>query len=298
MTTTTPPPPILYTDLIERALREDLGRAGDLTTDAICSPDERATANLVARAPGVVAGLPMALSVFGHLDPDFEAEVSVGEGSRVQPGDAVATLYGRAAALLTGERTALNLLSRLSGIATTTREIVDRVAASPVAISETRKTTPGLRALEKYAVRVGGGVNHRYGLDDAVMIKDNHRRIAGGVVEAVRRVRASVSPMVTIEVEVDSLAELHELLPLDVDIVLLDNFTLDELRQAVELCRGRVQTEASGGITPQTVADVASTGVDRISLGWLTQSAPALDIGLDFAEIPPPVGAASSSRPR
>jgi len=275
-------PPILYEDLIRRALQEDLGRAGDLTTDAICPPGAQASAAFVARRPGVVAGLPMALSVFGHLAEGIESTVENGDGSRVQAGDTLATVRGEAAALLTGERTALNLLCRLSGIATATRDIADRIAGTSARISETRKTTPGLRALEKYAVRAGGGTNHRFGLDDAVMIKDNHRQFAGGVIEAVERVRATVSPMVKVEVEVDTLDELRELVPLGVDIVLLDNFTTNELREAVGICGDRVLTEASGGITPETVADVAATGVDRISMGWLTHSAPALDIGFDL----------------
>jgi len=275
--------PLLYDDLIRRALREDLGRAGDITTDAICEVGTRAEAEFRTRANGVVAGLEPALSVFRHLDPNIHCDVARADGSSIEPGQVLATIRGDAAAILTGERTALNLLGRLSGIATAARRVVDLVQDSDAVVSETRKTTPGLRALEKYAVRVGGGTNHRFGLDDAVMIKDNHRQLAGGVAEAVRRVRASVSPMVKVEVEVDDLDDLRELLPLGVDIVLLDNFSLADLRTAVELCRGKVLTEASGGISPDNVADVAKTGVDRISLGWLTHSAPALDIGLDVS---------------
>ena len=277
-----PLPPLLYEERVRRALAEDLGRAGDITTDATVPADRAGEAAIVARAPGCVAGLEVALSVFRVLDPAATAEVLQPDGSSVGGAEVLARVRARARALLTGERTALNFLGHLSGIATATRDVVARLEGLPTRVACTRKTTPGLRALEKYAVLVGGGESHRYGLDDAVLIKDNHVAVAGGISPAVERARASVSHMVKIELEVDTLAQLDEALELGVDVILLDNMDLETLREAVRRARGRALTEASGGIRPDGVREVAETGVDLISLGWLTHSAPSLDVALDI----------------
>ncbi len=276
------PYPLLYEGLIRTALAEDLGLAGDLTTDAITPRDARAAAAIVARSPGRIAGTGVALAVFRLLDQEIEAETRVPDGQDAEAGAELMTLRGSARAILTGERTALNLLGRLSGIATATREIVSAVARWPARVVCTRKTTPGLRLLEKYAVRAGGGFNHRFGLDDAILIKDNHLVVAGSVAEAVRRVRRHAGHMTKLEVEVDNLEQLEEALDLKVDAVLLDNMPLDTLARAVQMASGKAITEASGGITAASAAAVAATGVDLISVGWLTHSAPALDIALDF----------------
>ncbi|HEX3557439.1 MAG TPA: carboxylating nicotinate-nucleotide diphosphorylase [Thermoanaerobaculia bacterium] len=273
--------PILYEPLIRRALEEDLGRAGDLTSDAVLPPDLRGEARIVARAAGRLAGLPASLSAFRILDPEIEIETRAADGEDVAAGAVLATVRGAARSLLSAERTALNLLGRLCGIATATRDLVRLVEPHGARIVCTRKTTPGLRALEKYAVRCGGGHNHRFGLDDAVLVKDNHVALAGGLRTAVERARRAVGHLVKIEVEVDSLAMLREALDLGVDVVLLDNMSVETLREAVTLARGRAITEASGGITPETAAAIAATGVDLLSLGWLTHSAPALDVALD-----------------
>jgi nicotinate-nucleotide pyrophosphorylase (carboxylating) len=273
--------PILYEPLIRRALEEDLGRAGDLTSDAVLPPELQGEARLVARAAGRLAGLPMALSAFRILDPEIEIETRAADGDDVAAGAVLAVVRGTARSLLSAERTALNLLGRLCGIATATREMVRLVAPHGARVVCTRKTTPGLRALEKYAVRCGGGHNHRFGLDDALLIKDNHIALAGGLRVAVERARASVGHLVKIEVEVDSLEMLREALDLGVDVVLLDNMSVETLRQAVALARDRAVTEASGGITPATAAAIAATGVDLLSMGWLTHSAPSLDVALD-----------------
>lgn len=282
MTLLFPLPTIMLEPLVRAALLEDLGRAGDLTTDAIVPQEQRATTVLAARQRGVIAGLDLATLAFKLLDQDVEIAVERADGSVVAAGDVVATVSGPARAILTAERTALNFLSRLSGIATATRAIVDAVAGHKAKIVCTRKTTPGLRAIEKYAVRAGGGSNHRFGLDDAVLIKDNHIAVAGGIRPAIERVRSSVGHLVKIEIEVDTLAQLEEALALAPDAVLLDNMTPDELRRAVAMVSGRAITEASGRITAATVPTVAATGVDLISIGWLTHSAPILDIGLDY----------------
>jgi len=262
---------------------EDLGAAGDLTTDAIVSATEECAASVIARAGGRVAGLDVAAFAFRCLSPQAGMEILVPDGSDASPGDRLALIRGSARTLLSAERTALNFLGHLSGIATVTRGIVAAVAQSKARVVCTRKTTPGLRALEKYAVRVGGGFNHRFGLDDAVLIKDNHRLVAGGIAEAVRRVRRCVGHMIKIEVEVDTLEELEEALALGVDAVLLDNMPVDILARGVRLAQGKAITEASGGITPATAAAVAATGVDLLSVGWITHSAPALDVSLDVA---------------
>jgi nicotinate-nucleotide pyrophosphorylase (carboxylating) len=280
-----PLPAIMLEPLVRAALLEDLGRAGDLTTDAIVPNEQRTTTVLVARQPGVIAGLDLAALAFRLLDPDVTISVQRADGSAVTAGDVVATVSGPARAILTGERTALNFLSRLSGIATATRAIVDAIDGHRAKIVCTRKTTPGLRAVEKYAVRAGGGSNHRFGLDDAVLIKDNHIAVAGGIRPAIERVRSNVGHLIKIEIEVDTLAQLEEALGLAPDAVLLDNMTSDELRRAVAMVAGRAITEASGRITAATAPAVAATGVDLISIGWLTHSAPILDIGLDYREL-------------
>ena len=266
------------------ALLEDLAHGNDLTTDAIVPPERTAKAAVVARAPGVIAGIDAALLAFELLDPgSMRATIRSDDTASVRAGDTVVELEGQARALLTGERTFLNILCRLCGIATATRSLVDAVSGTRAHIVDTRKTTPGLRALEKYAVRCGGGSNHRFGLDDAVLIKDNHLALAGSIREAVARVRAASGHMVKIEVEVDTLDQLREALEEPIDAVLLDNMTPEQLSQAVALIDGRVIAEASGGIRPETVRAVAESGVDLISVGWLTHGAPSLDLGLDIA---------------
>lgn len=274
-------PPLLYEPLIRRALEEDLGRAGDLTSDAILPADLTAEAAVVARKAGRIAGLQAAVSAFHILDPTVQVELRSADGRDAAAGEVLAVVRGAARSILSAERTALNLLGRLCGVATTTRDLVALVAPYGTRIVCTRKTTPGLRALEKYAVRAGGGSNHRFGLDDAVLIKDNHVALAGGIRPAVERARAYVGHLVKIEVEVDSLEQLGEALDLKVDVVLLDNMSLETLREAVRMAKGKALTEASGGITPQTAPAVAATGVDMISVGWLTHSSPALDVALD-----------------
>ncbi|MCX8255731.1 putative nicotinate-nucleotide pyrophosphorylase [carboxylating] [Beijerinckiaceae bacterium RH AL1] len=278
----TPLPRVLIEPLVAAALREDLGRAGDLTTDSIVPAEARARLTIRARQPGVVAGLDLARLAFALVDPAIVLEVEKPDGSRVAPGDVVGRLEGPARGLLTGERTALNFMGRMSGIATATRAIVDSVSSFHATIVDTRKTTPGLRAIEKYAVRAGGGGNHRFGLDDAVLIKDNHVAIAGGIRPAIERAKAGVGHLVKIEVEVDTLAQLEEALAIGVDAVLLDNMSVTELSQAVAMVAGHAITEASGRVTPETAPAIAATGVDLISVGWLTHSAPVLDLGLDF----------------
>jgi nicotinate-nucleotide pyrophosphorylase (carboxylating) len=271
-----------YESVVRGALEEDLGRAGDLTTDGVVEIDTMARGELAARKAGVVAGLDIAAAAFTMLDPGVTLVADRPDGSHVAAGERIALVEGSARALLSGERTALNLLSRLCGIATSTARMVAATAGHKAHIICTRKTTPGLRTLEKYAVRVGGGMNHRFGLDDAVLIKDNHVAIAGGITEAVTRVRRRAGHMVKIQVEVDTLDQLEILLPLGVDAVMLDNMDIDTMRRAVSLVNGRMLVEASGGITPETVSNVAATGVDLISSGALTHSVKALDIGLDF----------------
>ena len=281
MNETPPLLPLIYEDTVRRALLEDLGRAGDVTTDAIVPPGLAGRAVVVARAAGRVAGLEPALHAFRLLDPECRIDVRLRDGSDAAKGDAMAHVAASARALLAGERTALNLLGRLSGIATVTRDVVQQLDGLKTRVAGTRKTTPGLRALEKYAVRVGGGTPHRYGLDDAVLVKDNHVALAGGIAEAVLRVRRSVGHLVKVEVEVDTLAQLDDALAIGVDAVLLDNMDLPTLREAVRRARGHALTEASGGIRPENVREVAETGVDLVSLGWLTHSAPSLDVALD-----------------
>jgi nicotinate-nucleotide pyrophosphorylase (carboxylating) len=274
--------PLLYEPIVRRALEEDLGRAGDLTSDACLPPDLQGEAHVVVRRAGHIAGLEVALSAFRMLDATVETVAHRRDGEDAEAGAVLATVRGPARVLLSAERTALNLLGRLCGIATATRDLVAVVAPHGAQVVCTRKTTPGLRALEKYAVRCGGGANHRFGLDDAVLIKDNHRALAGGLTPAVEGARRHVGHLVKIEVEVDSLDQLREALALGVDVVLLDNMSLDTLREAVALAKGKAITEASGGIRPDTAAAIAATGVDLLSVGWLTHSAPALDVALDI----------------
>ncbi len=279
--TLNPLSPLLYEPLVRAALLEDLGRAGDMTTDAIVPAEQRASLKLRARQHGVIAGLDVVRSVFQTVSPDVRIEVARPDGSVVAPGDVIAAISGPARALLTGERVALNFLCHLSGVATATASLVAAVKGTRAQIVCTRKTTPGLRALEKYAVRAGGGGNHRFGLDDAVLIKDNHIAIAGGIAPAIGRAKANAGHLVKIEVEVDTLAQLDEALALGVDAVLLDNMTIADLERAVVMARGKAITEASGRVTADTAPAIAATGVDLISVGWITHSSAALDIGLD-----------------
>jgi nicotinate-nucleotide pyrophosphorylase (carboxylating) len=276
------PYPLVYEPLVRAALLEDLGRAGDLTTDTVVPADATARARFVARHPGRVAGLTVSLSAFRLLDPSLSVETLIPDGNDVLPGDTLAVVSGLARPILSAERTALNLLGRLCGIATATRGLVQAVEGCKARITCTRKTTPGLRALEKEAVRLGGGSNHRFGLDDAVLIKDNHLIAGGGIQAAVARARAGLGHMVKIEVEVDTLAQLEELIPLGVDAVLLDNMLPETLSRAVRMVDGRMLTEASGNINAKTVRAMAETGVDMISVGWLTHSVTNFDVGLDF----------------
>jgi nicotinate-nucleotide pyrophosphorylase (carboxylating) len=277
-----PLPRLMIEAQVREALLEDLGRAGDITSDAIIPADLPAETALVARKPGVVAGLDVALLAFTLIDPAIAAVVAKQDGSRLQKGDVIATLSGRARSILTAERVALNFLCHLSGIASATAEIVDSVRGTKARVICTRKTLPGLRNLQKYAIRVGGGFNHRFGLDDAVLIKDNHIAAAGGIRKAVERARAAIGHLVKIELEVDTLAQLEEGLAVGVDAILLDNMDLDQMRRAVAMVAGRAVIEASGGITPETAPAIAATGVDLLSLGWLTHSVRQLDIGLDY----------------
>ena len=273
---------LLWEAVVRNALLEDLGRAGDVTSDATIPADRRATAAVMARADGVIAGLDISLAAFTMFDPEVVCEAHVADGDRVRKGDRIATVTGAARSLLTAERTCLNLLGHLSGIASTTRSVVDLVAPHGATVVDTRKTTPGLRALEKYAVKCGGGGNHRFGLDDAVLIKDNHVAVAGGIGAAVNAARAHAGHLVKIEVEVDGLDQLDEALALGVDVVMLDNFSLELMREGVKRAKGKVIIEASGGIRPDTAEAIAATGVDLLSLGWLTHSSPNLDVALDI----------------
>ena len=274
--------PLEIDDAVHRALAEDLGRAGDVTSIATIPEDTPARAVVVARRPGVIAGLPLVAATFLKLAPEITITADRRDGADVAAKTALMRIEGPARAVLAAERTALNLLGHLSGVATATHEFVRRVAHTRLRICFTRKTTPGLRALEKYAARCGGGFNHRFGLDDAMLIKDNHIALAGSIRTAIELAKAHAGHLVKIEVEVDTLAQLEQVLALGVDAVLLDNMTTDELRQAVAMVDGRAITEASGRITAATAPAVAATGVDLISIGWLTHSAPVLDIGMDF----------------
>ncbi|HUI33998.1 MAG TPA: carboxylating nicotinate-nucleotide diphosphorylase [Stellaceae bacterium] len=272
---------LLAEPIVRAALAEDLGRAGDITTDAVVPADARIDAVIAARQPGVLAGLDAALIAFELLDPGLDLKRLCADGAHVERGQAVARITGLARPVLAAERTALNLLCRLSGVATATRSLADAIAGHKAKIVCTRKTTPGLRILEKEAVRLGGGANHRFGLDDAMLIKDNHVAMAGGVRPALRRAKAAAGHLVKIELEVDTLDQLAEALDEGIDAVLLDNMGPETLREAVAMVAGRAITEASGRITRETAPAIAATGVDLISSGWITHSAPILDLGLD-----------------
>ena len=280
-----PLPRLIVEPLVRNALVEDLGLAGDITSAAVIPAEHRSRVAMVTRQAGVVAGLDASDLAFQLVDPAIVMTRHVADGAKVGTGQVIATIEGPSRGLLTAERTALNFLGHLSGIASVTGGIVEAIAGTKASIVCTRKTTPGLRALEKYAVRAGGGVNHRFALYDAVLIKDNHVAIAGGITEAIRRSKAGVGHMVKIEVEVDTLAQLREAMEEGVDAVLLDNMTPDQLREAVDIVGGRAITEASGRITPATAAAIAASGIDLISAGWLTHSAPTLDIGLDWTAV-------------
>ncbi len=274
-------PQIMVEPVVRAALLEDLGRAGDITTDAIVPSGLRTTTVLAARQAGVIAGLDAASLAFRLIDPAIEVAVERGDGSAVEPGDVIAVVRGSARGVLTAERVALNFLCHLSGVATATAGIVAAIRPHKARVCCTRKTMPGLRALQKHALRVGGGSNHRFGLDDAVLIKDNHVAIAGGIRPALERVRGAVGHLVKVEIEVDTLAQLDEALGFGVDAVLLDNMGPDMLREAVAMVAGRAITEASGRISAMTAPAIAASGVDLMSIGWLTHSATVLDIGLD-----------------
>lgn len=275
-------PRLMVDDAVRAALLEDLGRAGDITTQATIPAEARAVATFRARKPGVVAGVDFIKSAMFQMDASVRVSILKGDGERLVPGDVIARVDGPARSILSAERVALNYLGRLSGIASATAMFADRIAHTKARIADTRKTTPGLRAFEKYAVKCGGGSNHRFGLDDAILIKDNHIAVCGGVAESIRRARAFAGHLVKIEVEVDRLDQLVEALTERPDVVLLDNMGPDMLRQAVAIIAGRAVAEASGGVAPDTVKAIAEAGVDLISTGWITHSAPVLDIGLDI----------------
>jgi len=275
--------PLAVDEAVARALDEDLGRAGDVTSIATIPEDTPARAVLVPRQAGVIAGLPLAVATFQKLSPDIRIEAHARDGAVVAKGLHVLTINGPARAVLAGERTALNFVGRLSGIATLTADYVRHTAGTKLRICCTRKTTPGLRALEKYAIRCGGGFNHRFGLDDAILIKDNHIAVAGGVRAVLERARGSAGHLVKIEIEVDTLAQLREVLDTGLaDVVLLDNMDIPTLTEAVKLAKGRVVLEASGGVTQSSIANIAATGVDYASSGALTHSAPNFDVAIDI----------------
>jgi nicotinate-nucleotide pyrophosphorylase (carboxylating) len=276
-------PDLLIEPIVRAALEEDLGRAGDVTAQACIPAAARFTAVFSARKPGRLAGLACARIALKLMDPLATFEALASDGDALEPGAVIARAEGNARAVLMAERTALNLVQRLSGVATLTAAYVAAVEGTNARIADTRKTTPGLRALEKHAVRCGGGLSHRYGLDDAILIKDNHIAVCGGVGAALDRARASAGWLMKVEVEVDSIAQLIEALPYRPDVVMLDNFAIDDLRRAVDIAKGQVALEASGGVNLSSVRAIAETGVDAISVGALTHSAPALDIGLDAA---------------
>lgn len=277
-----PLPDLLIEPAVRAALAEDLGRAGDITTDAIIPAEDRARVVIAARKAGRVSGLAFARLAFQALDPEASFEVAVADGGALTAGATIATIEARTRALLSAERVALNYVGRFSGIASLTASYVEKVAHTKARIVDTRKTTPLWRAFEKYAVRCGGGANHRFGLDDAILIKDNHIAAAGGIKAAIERARSHAGHMVKIEVEVDRLDQLEDALSVRADIVLLDNMKPETLRKAVTMTAGRALLEASGGVNLDTVRAIAESGVDMISVGGLTHSAVSLDIGLDF----------------
>ena len=274
---------VLLKPLVEAALMEDLGRRGDVTSQATIPADMQAQLQIKARQAGVICGMDLARLSFDLIDEQIEFIAKVNDGATVEAGTVLATVHGNARNLLTAERTALNFMTHLSGIATDTKKIVDSVADYPAQITCTRKTIPGLRIVQKYAVRCGGGRNHRLGLDDAILIKDNHIAIAGDIKTAIQQAQNFAGHLIPIEVEVDTLGQLEQALEAGVNLVLLDNMAPEVLSKAVAMCKGRAKTEASGGITPETVQAVAETGVNFIAMGYLTHSTTALDIGLDFS---------------
>ena len=277
-----PLPAIILDPIVRLALTEDLGRAGDLTTDATIAPETQLSVVIAARQPGVIAGLDVAAHALTLIDPSVKLDIQMGDGAAVKPGDVVARLDGSARSILTAERTMLNFIGRLSAVATMTNNYVEKSSHTSATIVCTRKTTPGHRALEKRAVRCGGGTSHRYGLDDAILIKDNHIAACdGSVALALERAKAYAGHLRMIEIEVDTLDQFEEALKHGPHAVLLDNMTPDTLRRAVEINQGRVTLEASGGVNLDTVAAIAETGVDFISVGALTHSAPNLDVGMD-----------------
>jgi len=277
------PLPLLLTEpLVRAALQEDLGYAGDITTESVVPADAVAHAKLVARTPGTIAGLDLVRTAFRIVDPGLRVSIAAADGNAVEAGTTLATIEGAARGILTGERVALNFLGHLSGIATVTAACVRATKGTRAKICCTRKTTPGLRALQKYAVRAGGGSNHRFGLSDAVLIKDNHIAVAGGITAAIERAKTRAGHMVKIEVEIDRLDQLGEALAAKADIIMLDNMSLADMKSAVERVAGRALIEASGGVTEARVAEIAATGVDLISIGWITHSAPNLDVALDI----------------
>ena len=269
-------------EFVRRVLAEDLGKGGDVTSKATIAEDARFAAELNARQTVVVAGLPIATAFFRVLDPDVHLEILANDGDRVEHGETLMLVSGNARAMLAGERSALNTLQHLSGIATMTRQYVDAIAGTGAVLLDTRKTIPGLRILEKYAARMGGAQNHRMRLDDGVLIKDNHVAVCGGVAEAVRRAK-SANTRLQVQVEVDRIDQIEPALAAGADRLLLDNMDPAQLREAVKLVAGRVALEASGGVTLETIRFLAETGVDFISVGRITQSAPAVDIGLDYS---------------
>ncbi|HKW45134.1 MAG TPA: carboxylating nicotinate-nucleotide diphosphorylase [Candidatus Eremiobacteraceae bacterium] len=270
-----------FDPLLRAAIQEDVG-GGDITTESVVPESATATADVMIRASGVLAGVAVALRTFTLLDSRIQSEVNLEDGSNVLANSAVARVVGPARGILTAERVALNLLGRLSGIATITRSYVDETRGFPAKIADTRKTTPGLRALERYAVRAGGGVNHRFGLHDAMLIKDNHLAAVGGVAEAIVGARAASNESSVVEVECDSLGQVREALEAGADAILLDNMDEATIAKAVKLAKGRAITEASGNVNLRTVRGIASTGVDVISAGALTHGAVSLDVALDF----------------
>ncbi len=275
-------PLMLVQDAVRAALAEDLGRAGDITTRATIPASAAARAVIAAREEGVIAGLALAREAFHAVDPSVAFDALLEDGAPVKPGAIIARVAGSARSILSAERVALNYLGRLSGVATLTSRYVARIAHTKAKVCDTRKTTPLMRAFEKHAVRCGGGANHRFGLDDAALIKDNHIAVAGGVRAALRAAKAFVGHLVKVEIEVDTLEQLREVMDEGADVVLLDNMSLDDLRAAVALVAGRMVCEASGGVTLETIKDIAETGVDLISVGALTHSARVLDLGLDI----------------
>ncbi|MEW6308715.1 MAG: carboxylating nicotinate-nucleotide diphosphorylase [Bacillota bacterium] len=268
-------------EIVARALEEDIG-TGDITTESLADPERQASAEIIAKEPGVIAGLDVARLVFTTLDAAVEFTPTLADGDRAAAGQVVARVKGTARTILTGERVALNFLQRLSGIATATAAAVELLQYYPAKVMDTRKTTPGLRMLEKYAVRVAGGFNHRFGLYDSVLIKENHIKLAGSIKDAVAGVRRHVSPTSKIEVEVEALAQIPDALEAHVDIIMLDNFAAEDMRKAVQMIDGRAKVEASGGITQERLTEVAKAGVDYISMGSLTHSVKALDLSLEL----------------